>query len=108
MKNEVVTGQYFTQIQLNYNVRVIFNENVGTPVKMSGRKMAVGETMSREKNGMGDNLYGLYQNRPECVKIMPGVGGLQTRIGMVGHHARMGRKNDMIKSPVYHRRFQVV
>jgi len=32
MKNEVVTGQYFIQIQLNYNVRVISDENVGTPV----------------------------------------------------------------------------
>ena len=48
--------------------------------------------MSREKNGMGDNLYGLYQTKPECAKMIPDVGGSQTRIGMVGHHAGMGQQ----------------
>ena len=75
---------------------------------MSERKMAVGETMSREKNGMGDNLYGLYQTKPECAKMIPDVSGSQTRIGVVGHRAGMERKNDIIKSTVYHRRIQVM
>ena len=32
MKNEIVTGQYFTQTQLIYKVTMFFAENVGTVV----------------------------------------------------------------------------
>jgi len=46
---------------------------------------------------MGENLYGLYQTRPEYAKMYLKVGGSQSQIGIVPHHAGIGHESDIMK-----------
>jgi len=69
--------------------------------------LAYREDRCKEENGMEESLYGLYPTRLECAKMWPKSVGFADTHRHVTHHAGMGRKNDIIKSPVYHRRIQV-
>jgi len=71
MKNEVVTGQYFTQIQLNYNVRVSSSGNVGTPVATVEENLAAlsGLCGVRVSISSGEEVYLIPKPRPELNKL---------------------------------------